>query len=63
MLQAGLVDEVITYIAPKLLGSEARPLFNLRGLTNMADNIELEVCEVAMVGKDCRMRTRLKNPA
>lgn len=61
MLTAGLVDEVITYIAPKLLGSEARPLFILRGLERMADQVELEVLDVSMVGKDCRMRTRVKN--
>jgi diaminohydroxyphosphoribosylaminopyrimidine deaminase/5-amino-6-(5-phosphoribosylamino)uracil reductase len=60
MLEAGLVDEVITYIAPGLLGSDARPLFNLRGLTNLSDQVELEILDVAMVGKDCRMRSRVK---
>ena len=59
MLEAGLVDELITYIAPKLLGSDARPLFNLPGLKHMAEQIELEILEVAMVGKDCRMRSRV----
>lgn len=59
MLQAGLVDELITYIAPKLLGSDARPLFNLPGLKHMEEQIELEILEVAMVGKDCRMRSRV----
>ena len=59
MLRASLVDEVITYIAPKLLGSEARPLFNLPGLTSMADQVTLEILDVLMVGKDCRMRTRV----
>lgn len=59
MLGAGLVDEVITYIAPKLLGSEARPLFSLRGLETMADQVRLEILDVAMVGKDCRMRSRV----
>ena len=58
MLHPGLVDEVITYIAPTLLGSEARALFNLRGLQTMADKVELEILDVAMVGKDCRMRSR-----
>jgi diaminohydroxyphosphoribosylaminopyrimidine deaminase/5-amino-6-(5-phosphoribosylamino)uracil reductase len=58
MLTEKLVDEVITYIAPSLLGSEARPLFNLRGLSKMEDRIELEILDVSMVGKDCKMRTR-----
>lgn len=61
MIAANLVDEVVTYIAPKLLGSEARPLFNLAGLETMADQVALEILDVAMVGKDCRMRSRILN--
>lgn len=58
MLSAKLVDEVITYIAPKFMGSEARPLFNLEGMSNMDDAIQMTFVDVAMVGKDCRMRLR-----
>lgn len=58
MLESGLVDEVVTYIAPKFMGSEARPLFDLPGLESMGDAIQMEIVDVAMVGKDCRMRTR-----
>ena len=61
MLEAGLVDEIITYIAPKLMGSDARPLFNLSGMASMSDQIQLETLEMAMVGKDCRMRSRVIN--
>jgi len=60
MLDAGLVDEVITYIAPKLLGSEARPLFNLRGMTSLSEHVSLAMVDVAMLGKDCRMRSLVK---
>jgi diaminohydroxyphosphoribosylaminopyrimidine deaminase/5-amino-6-(5-phosphoribosylamino)uracil reductase len=58
MLAERLIDEIITYIAPSLLGSEARPLFNLHGLSRLEDRIDLEIMDVAMAGKDCRMRTR-----
>ncbi len=34
LLQAGLVDELIVYIAPKLLGSDARGCACYRGLRN-----------------------------
>lgn len=37
LLQAGLVDELIVYIAPKLLGSDARGLCTLPGLEKLAD--------------------------
>ncbi len=61
MLSCGLVDEVLTYIAPKLLGSDARPLFSLPGMTTMSDQFELEFLDVVMLGKDCRMRSRVIN--
>ncbi len=58
MLSGRLVDEVITYIAPKFMGTDARPLFNLQGLERLEDAPQLEILDVAMVGKDCRMRSR-----
>jgi diaminohydroxyphosphoribosylaminopyrimidine deaminase/5-amino-6-(5-phosphoribosylamino)uracil reductase len=62
MLDAKLIDEVITFVAPKLLGSEARPLFSLPGIKTMADQVSLEFLDVAIVGKDCRMRSRVIYP-
>lgn len=59
LLQAGLIDELLLYVAPMLLGSEACPLFDLRGLLQLSDAWQLEFSDVAMVGKDCRMRTRV----
>lgn len=58
MLNDKLVDEVITYIAPKFMGSDARPLFTLEGMSSMDDAIQMTFVDVAMVGKDCRMRSR-----
>ncbi len=61
-IKAGLVDELIIYIAPKLLGHEALPLFEIPGLNKIEDQVSLEFTEVSLLGKDCRMRTRiLKN--
>lgn len=55
LLQAGLVDEVIIYMAPVLLGHEARGLFNLPGIKTMNDRIKLEICDMRMVGPDIRI--------
>ena len=55
MLQAGLVDELIIYMAPQLMGSEARGLFNLSGLESMQDNIHLSIEDIRAVGKDYRI--------
>jgi diaminohydroxyphosphoribosylaminopyrimidine deaminase/5-amino-6-(5-phosphoribosylamino)uracil reductase len=58
-MQAGLVDELLVYIAPTLLGSDARPLLQLPEIRTLAEGIRLEFVEVAGVGKDCRMRLRV----
>ena len=59
LMAGGLVDELIVYVAPQLLGSDAQPLLKLPGIKTLADGIRLEFLDVAMVGKDCRMRLRV----
>lgn len=52
LLQAGLVDELIVYVAPKLLGDDARGLFRLPGLERLADAPALKFSEIRQVGPD-----------
>ena len=52
LLQAGLVDELIVYIAPKLLGSDARGLCTLPGLEKLADAPQFKFKEIRHVGPD-----------
>jgi single-stranded-DNA-specific exonuclease len=52
LLQAGLVDELIVYVAPKLLGHDARGLFVLPGLEKLADAPQLKFSEIRPVGPD-----------
>ncbi|MDX2502995.1 MAG: bifunctional diaminohydroxyphosphoribosylaminopyrimidine deaminase/5-amino-6-(5-phosphoribosylamino)uracil reductase RibD [Gammaproteobacteria bacterium] len=58
MLQAGYVDELILYIAPHLMGSEARGLFNLPGLKTMSERINVTIEDIRAVGKDYRITAR-----
>lgn len=58
MLQAGLLDELVVYMAPLMLGDEARGLLSLPGLQKMADRVELEIDDVRAVGKDWRIQVR-----
>lgn len=53
LLQAQLVDELIIYVAPKLLGSAARPLFQLPFET-MTQAQNLTIADVRAVGDDWR---------
>lgn len=52
LLQAGLVDELLVYVAPKLLGNDARGLFVLPGLEKLADAPQLKFSEIRPVGSD-----------
>lgn len=60
LLQAGLVDELIVYIAPKLLGDNGRGLCQLPGLTQLADAPEFVFSEVHQIGPDLRLRLKAK---
>ncbi|MEJ2416974.1 MAG: bifunctional diaminohydroxyphosphoribosylaminopyrimidine deaminase/5-amino-6-(5-phosphoribosylamino)uracil reductase RibD [Exilibacterium sp.] len=56
-LRAGLLDELIVYMAPKLMGSDARPLFTLP-LQTMAAQLPLTITDIRAVGNDWRITAR-----
>jgi diaminohydroxyphosphoribosylaminopyrimidine deaminase/5-amino-6-(5-phosphoribosylamino)uracil reductase len=58
LLKAGLVDELVLYLAPALLGSTARPLAVLEDLTDMRQRLELELEDLRAVGDDLRLTAR-----
>jgi diaminohydroxyphosphoribosylaminopyrimidine deaminase/5-amino-6-(5-phosphoribosylamino)uracil reductase len=55
---AGLVDELLLYVAPLLLGDSARPLLCLPPLAGMEARRRLQVVEQRAVGADTRLRLR-----
>ncbi len=60
LLRAGLIDELVLYIAPLLLGDDARGLFHwLPGLEDMQDRIKLEIDDLRAVGGDWRVIARV----
>ncbi len=54
-LHAGLVDELLAYVAPVLLGDAARPMFDGLGIPSMADAFKLRTLDVRHVGPDIRL--------
>jgi diaminohydroxyphosphoribosylaminopyrimidine deaminase/5-amino-6-(5-phosphoribosylamino)uracil reductase len=60
LFAAGLVDEWLLYIAPKLLGKEAKPLAALARLTRLDAAPEFELLDSKVVGPDVRLRLRPK---
>jgi len=57
-LQANVVDELIIYAAPHIMGDDARGLFRLPGLERMRDRIDLRIQDLRMVGSDIRISAR-----
>ena len=63
LLRAGLIDELVLYLAPHLLGSGARGLFNIPRLADMDQRIALDIQDVRAIGKDWRITAKLQNPS
>lgn len=58
--QAGLIDELIIFMAPTLLGHSARGLLHLPGIDKMADQVPLELKDCRVVGNDLMLTARFK---
>ena len=58
-MRDGLVDELVLYMAPHLMGDSARGLFHLPGLEHMQDRIALEWRDVRQVGDTLRITARM----
>jgi len=53
LLRAGLLDQLLVYMAPVLMGDLARPLLHLP-LDNMAEKVPLQIEDMRRVGRDWR---------
>jgi diaminohydroxyphosphoribosylaminopyrimidine deaminase/5-amino-6-(5-phosphoribosylamino)uracil reductase len=58
LVAAGVVDELLAYIGPKILGENARGMFNLPGVERLADARRLRLTDVTRIGEDVRLRAR-----
>ncbi|MGH8183719.1 MAG: bifunctional diaminohydroxyphosphoribosylaminopyrimidine deaminase/5-amino-6-(5-phosphoribosylamino)uracil reductase RibD [Rhodanobacteraceae bacterium] len=58
LFDQGLVDELLLYVAPALLGDSARPLLGLPPLTSMADRWHMRLMDRRQIGADARLRLR-----
>lgn len=54
-MQAGLVDELVIYMAPHLMGDGGQGLFHLPGLDDMKNRIGLEVTDMRPIHGDWRI--------
>ena len=63
LLAGGWVDELVCYLAPRLLGDAGRGMFHLPALARLADTIALEINEIRAVGRDWRVTALVLNGA
>jgi diaminohydroxyphosphoribosylaminopyrimidine deaminase/5-amino-6-(5-phosphoribosylamino)uracil reductase len=59
LLKAGLVDELVLYLAPQLLGDAARGMADLGELTQLQQRVDLRWQDVRQVGGDLRIVARI----
>jgi diaminohydroxyphosphoribosylaminopyrimidine deaminase/5-amino-6-(5-phosphoribosylamino)uracil reductase len=55
LIDAGLADRILLYMAPHLLGSSARGLFDLNEVTVMEERKSCRICDIRRVGEDLRL--------
>jgi diaminohydroxyphosphoribosylaminopyrimidine deaminase/5-amino-6-(5-phosphoribosylamino)uracil reductase len=54
-MQSGFVDELHCFIAPILMGNDAKPMFVLPGVNTMNDKIQLQIDSITPFGEDVRL--------
>ncbi|MGC5702548.1 bifunctional diaminohydroxyphosphoribosylaminopyrimidine deaminase/5-amino-6-(5-phosphoribosylamino)uracil reductase RibD [Pseudomonas sp. NFXW11] len=63
LLQAQLVDELLLYVAPRLLGDLARPLVHLPAFERLEEVLDFSLHDVSQLGTDLRLRLRPAQPS
>lgn len=61
LLKAGLADELIVYLAPLLLGDNARGMFSVPGIEVMADRVIIDIQDIRAIGRDWRVTAGVQN--
>ncbi|MDX5152444.1 MAG: bifunctional diaminohydroxyphosphoribosylaminopyrimidine deaminase/5-amino-6-(5-phosphoribosylamino)uracil reductase RibD [Acidiferrobacterales bacterium] len=52
---SGIVNELVVYIAPHLMGADSKGMFALPGLQEMEERVGLQFQDIRMVGNDLRI--------
>lgn len=54
LMAAGLIDELVVYMAAKIMGKDARPLFDI-SINSMAGQLPLSIRDIRAIGNDWRI--------
>ena len=58
LLAQNLIDELLIYYAPKLMGSTAKGMFALPAFTQMSQAVNLDIIDMRQIGVDIRLRAK-----
>lgn len=58
LLQAGLIDELVFYVAGRIIGDAGRGAFHIPSVSQLADTTALEIVDTRQVGADWRVTAR-----
>jgi len=59
LIRQQLVDEIVIYMAPQLLGSQAQGVFELGEITRMSDSVKCSIEQIRKIGEDIRLTLSL----
>jgi diaminohydroxyphosphoribosylaminopyrimidine deaminase/5-amino-6-(5-phosphoribosylamino)uracil reductase len=60
LVRERLVDEMLIYMAPKLMGSWSRGAFDLGEITHMSDSLDCSIEQIRKIGDDLRLTLSLR---
>lgn len=55
LIEQGLCDELVIYMAPRIMGSNARSLLNLPEIDTMGDLFDMKITDFRFIGDDIRI--------
>ena len=58
LMAQGLIDELLIYYAPKLMGCAAKGMFAMPEFTGMSQAIALDILDMRQIGADIRLRAK-----
>lgn len=61
LLADQLVDELLLYYAPKLMGSDAKGMFGIPALQAMQDVVSFDMIDIRLLGQDVRIHGKVKS--
>ena len=55
LLESGLIDELVIYVAPHLLGADSYGMFSIEPLASLEQRIQVTYQDISRIGEDIRI--------